>query len=193
MPYKNPDVRRAKAREYTAAYRARIKANKVIEPKVCLVCETDISHKAKTAKFCCRKHKTLFFDSQRDYAKEYAKNREKRQKQALAYYHADVEISRKKALKRQKQNLACFAANQAKRRAAKLERTPAWLSGEDLWFVNEIYKLSALRTKLTGVKWHVDHVIPLQGKNVSGLHVPTNLQVILACDNVGKHNRFEAA
>lgn len=193
MPHKDLEVRTAYAREYIAAYRARLKASKVVEPKFCLVCETDISHKIKTAKFCCRKHKTVFFDSKRNYAQEYAKNREKRRKQATKYYHANVEVSRKKALERQKQNLACFAANQAKRRAAKLQRTPAWLTSEDLWLVEEIYKLSALKTKLTGVKWHVDHVIPLQGKNVSGLHVPANLQVILGCDNVGKHNRFEAA
>jgi hypothetical protein len=193
MPYKDLETRRIKAREYAAAYRARVIADKVIEPKFCLVCEADISHKMKTAKFCCRKHKTLFFDSQRNYAQEYAKNRETRQKQALRYYHADVEASRKKLLARQKQNLALFAANQAKRRSAKLQRTPKWLSDEDFWLVNEIYTLSALRTKLTGAVWHVDHVYPLQGKKVSGLHVPTNLRVILGRDNVAKHNRFEAA
>jgi hypothetical protein len=52
------------------------------------------------------------------------------------------------------------------------------------------YKLAALLTKLTGQKWEVDHIIPLQGTNVSGLHVPSNLRAIRAFDNRSKYNRF---
>ena len=192
MPYKNAEIRKVKARAYTAAYRARVKENKVLQPRTCLVCETDISAKRQDAKFCCRQHKGMFSDANRNYAEEYARNRDKKRTLALKYYYADVEKSREKARDRQKQNLAIFAVNQAKRRAAKLQRTPSWLSSEDLWIIGEIYKLSALRTELTGVKWHVDHIVPLQGKNVSGLHVPLNLQVIPSQDNISKHNGFEA-
>jgi 5-methylcytosine-specific restriction endonuclease McrA len=48
-----------------------------------------------------------------------------------------------------------------------------------------------LLNKSTGVQWHVDHIIPLQGKNVSGLHVPENLQVIQGSLNIKKGNRFD--
>lgn len=193
MPYKDPEMRRSKARVYAANYRARlaeIKQTQPIELRVCGLCGTDISHKKKNAKFCCRKHKTTFSDAKRDYAALYAKNSEKRRYQALQYYYADIKKSRKNLLLRQKKNLAIFAANQAKRRVAKLKRTPNWLTDKDLWLIDEVYSLAALRTKLTGAKWHVDHIVPLQGKTVSGLHVPQNLQVILARDNIAKHNLF---
>ena len=72
-------------------------------------------------------------------------------------------------------------------------RTPKWLGIEELWLMKEAYKLAALRTKMFGFLWHVDHVIPLRGENVSGLHVPTNLQVIPAVENIRKKNSFVVA
>jgi hypothetical protein len=77
----------------------------------------------------------------------------------------------------------------AKRRCAELKRTPTWLTENDYWMIEQTYELSALRTKLFGFAWHVDHIIPLQGKYVSGLHVPTNLQVIPATENLRKANK----
>jgi hypothetical protein len=82
------------------------------------------------------------------------------------------------------------ASYQSKRRAALLQRTPKWLTEDDFWMIEEAYKLAALRTKMFGFPWHVDHVIPLQGCNVSGLHTPTNLQVISGAENVRKHNSW---
>ena len=77
------------------------------------------------------------------------------------------------------------------RQLAKLQRTPKWLTVDDNWMIEQAYELAELRTKMFGFAWHVDHVIPLQGKNVSGLHVPTNLQVIPAILNMAKNNRYE--
>jgi hypothetical protein len=76
-----------------------------------------------------------------------------------------------------------------RRQAAKLQRTPAWLTEDDIWVMREAYKLAKLRTEMFGFSWHVDHILPLQGKEVSGLHVPENLQVIPWLDNLKKHNR----
>lgn len=84
------------------------------------------------------------------------------------------------------------AAADAKRHASKMQRTPAWLTPDDLWMMEQAYELAALRTKIFGFAWHVDHVIPLQGKTVSGLHVPTNLQVISGAENVSKANKWVA-
>ena len=83
-------------------------------------------------------------------------------------------------------------AKSNRRRAEHLQRTPGWLSSEDEWLFGEIYELAAMRSKATGVKHHVDHIIPLKGRLVSGLHVPTNLQVIPARDNLRKHAKYAA-
>jgi hypothetical protein len=80
----------------------------------------------------------------------------------------------------------------AKRRAAKLQRTPKWLSVDDFWLMEQAYEVASLRSKATNIAWHVDHIFPLQGEFVSGLHVPTNLQVIPWFDNLSKANKFEA-
>ena len=71
------------------------------------------------------------------------------------------------------------------------QRTPIWLTEIDKERIQNEYKLAALQTKITGEPWHVDHVIPLQGKLVSGLHVPSNLRAIRGIDNISKKNKFE--
>lgn len=81
-------------------------------------------------------------------------------------------------------------AYKAKRRAAKLNRTPAWLRPVDFKYIQEIYTIAKRLTEKTGELYHVDHIIPLQGEIVSGLHVPTNLQVIKAADNLKKNNIY---
>lgn len=66
-------------------------------------------------------------------------------------------------------------------------RTPKWANK---FFIREIYDLAAKRTKATSIRWVVDHVIPLRGKHVCGLHVETNLQVIPQAVNASKGNSF---
>jgi hypothetical protein len=80
-----------------------------------------------------------------------------------------------------------YVAAARKREAEKLQRTPPWA---DLKKIEEFYALAARLTKETGIKHHVDHIYPLRGKTVSGLHVHTNLQVIPALDNLKKSNRI---
>jgi hypothetical protein len=82
-------------------------------------------------------------------------------------------------------------AKEVKRKTAKMNRTPPWLTEDDFWLIEQAYDLAAKRTQMFGFSWHVDHIIPLQGKIVSGLHVPLNLQVIPASINTSKQNKFE--
>lgn len=101
--------------------------------------------------------------------------------------HAGTKAARAKY---KAENPGKVRADTIKRRTAKMHRTPPWLTADDLWMIEQAYELAALRTKLFGFSWHVDHVLPLQGKKVSGLHVPNNLRVIPWLDNVSKSNKF---
>ena len=82
------------------------------------------------------------------------------------------------------------AATQAKRRAAKMQRTPPWLTEQDKLEIKGFYTEAKRLTEDTGIKHVVDHIVPLQGELVSGLHVPNNLQVLTETDNSKKHNDF---
>jgi len=73
---------------------------------------------------------------------------------------------------------------------ARGRRTPTWLTPDDYWMIEQAYELAAMRTEMLGFPWHVDHVVPLHGRVVSGLHVPHNLQVIPAVVNRSKSNKF---
>lgn len=101
--------------------------------------------------------------------------------------HPDKVTAERKAYKQA--NKGVVNANTRKRQAAKLQRTPGWLTEDDLWLMQQAYELAQIRTALFGFPWHVDHIFPLQGRRVSGLHVPTNLQVIPGTDNCKKSNR----
>lgn len=90
-----------------------------------------------------------------------------------------------------KNNRAKMTAKVRVRQIAKLQRTPGWLTSDEHWMMEQAYELAALRAKLFGFPWHVDHVIPLQGKRVSGFHTPYNLQVIPAKENLSKNNKFK--
>lgn len=95
-----------------------------------------------------------------------------------------VTISRKIA---DKKRGAYFAYYESKKRVVKLQRTPIW---SDLTKIRCIYLEREKISKETGIPHAVDHVIPLQGKNVSGLHVPENLQIITRSANSKKYNKF---
>ena len=78
-------------------------------------------------------------------------------------------------------------ANTAKRFAALMKRIPKYANLEK---IKEIYKEAERLTKSTGIQYQVDHIIPLQGKTVSGFHHENNLRIITAQENMSKGNRF---
>jgi hypothetical protein len=58
------------------------------------------------------------------------------------------------------------------------------------FITEELHKLRRLRNEATKMDWHVDHIIPVNGKTVCGLHVWNNLQLIPASQNFSKGNRL---
>ncbi len=79
------------------------------------------------------------------------------------------------------------AADVAARRAALATRMPPWVNKDDC---RVFYEMAARVSKCLGIQHHVDHIVPLRGKTVSGLHVPWNLRVIPAAENIRKSNHY---
>ena len=156
--------------------------------KLCPKCDTvknvddfsvDLSRKGGRQCYC-RLCQSSIYQDKREAAKEqrklrYLSVREQTKEQMRSYY---------------KEHKNEYLARNALRRASKLSATPPWLSEEDKEHIAEYYAVAQRRTKILNEVFHVDHIVPLQGKNVCGLHVPWNLQIISATENLRKSNQW---
>jgi hypothetical protein len=75
-----------------------------------------------------------------------------------------------------------------RRRAMAVLATPVW---RDKQKIQEVYRRREELNAMGGECYHVDHIIPIQGDYVCGLHVHNNLQVILASENISKNNKYK--
>ena len=73
----------------------------------------------------------------------------------------------------------------ARRKAAKLRATPSWADQDAIM---QIYAEAMRQQEETGIRKHVDHIVPLQSKIVCGLHVESNLQILDGAENESKRN-----
>jgi hypothetical protein len=158
--------------------------------KTCRVCLAqkafDFFHKDKTQK---DGYRTQCKSCVAEYMKKHhVLNRERIVAKAVAWVEKNRDRHNEKCNKWAKDNPHKVNARTARRYAAKTQATPSWLDAEHYWMITEAYNLAKLREKMLGGKWEVDHIVPLRGNVVSGLHVPWNLQVIPASQNRRKSN-----
>lgn len=131
-------------------------------------------------------------DLLKKYAKEhYETNKDTYIQRAKQWEKENHDRRREILSKSKKNNRAKHTADTAKYRADKDKRTPNWLTEFDLLRIKCLYQVAAMRTRESGEPWHVDHVIPLRGELVSGLHTPLNMRVIRGEENEKKNNRYE--
>ena len=81
-------------------------------------------------------------------------------------------------------NAELYRSRSAKRRARKREAMPSWLTPDHISQINAVYAEARRLEKETGITHHVDHIVPLAGKIVCGLHVPWNLRAIPGTENL---------
>lgn len=111
-----------------------------------------------------------------------SENSERYAERKNAWYERNKEIVFAQAKQFAKDNPDWKRSATAKRRAQKLNAIPPWANLKE---IRKFYKAA----KEQGLV--VDHIIPLQGKLVCGLHVETNLQLLTASENSKKHNSFQ--
>lgn len=118
------------------------------------------------------------------------------------YYENNKEVVKLRALSRspeditkyrktwKKANPELVLANDKHRRTKHKQATPKWLTQEHKTAIKQFYLDAMLVSKVTGVPYAVDHIVPLRGELVSGLHVPWNLAVITREENSKKSNKI---
>ena len=126
-----------------------------------------------------------------------ASNRQTQREYHLSYYHANKSKLKEQSLARgddhsarvrewRKKNPGMHRAQDARREASKIQATPKWLTKEDMRKMSMVYAEAAI-SGLT-----VDHIVPLRGKKVCGLHVPWNLGLLTNSENSQKSNSMPA-
>jgi hypothetical protein len=121
----------------------------------------------------------------------YQKNKEERLDCARKRYAENKEVIKARVKSYTKENRSKINAIKAKYRAARYNATPDWLTKEHLVEIEEFYTLAYELAWLNeGEILQVDHIVPLQGKTVCGLHVPWNLQILTKSNNISKFNKL---
>lgn len=157
--------------------------------RACLNCGADISHKRREATSCslpckgaiyrknnpeaCAARKQAWKDKNSDRVNAYAR----------AFYTKNPKTmaARRKAYNENNREIARSWSR--KYYARKRRATPPWLTSDHRRQLREYKEAARALTKWTGVKHHIDHIIPLKGEGVRGLNVPWNIQVISGKEN----------
>lgn len=115
---------------------------------------------------------------------------EKGRQQARDWVAANPEKHRENVNSWKSKNPGSVLESTRNRQARKINATPSWLTDEHRDQMRAVYAEAKKLSQDTGIKHHVDHIIPLRGKTVSGLHVPWNLQILQESANCAKGNQL---
>lgn len=103
------------------------------------------------------------------------------------YYQENKDHIRKQAKINAQKNAPAYNARTYAYRAAKMNATPYWANFDDIKMWYEVAEVLSR----SGVRFEVDHIVPIKGKLACGLHTHDNMQVLTKSENVRKLNRFE--
>lgn len=117
----------------------------------------------------------------------YEKNREAVIARAAARPHTEVRGYKEKYKER---NPELYKALTSVRKRRHRNATPPWITAEQKLLIRQMYLEAQRLTKLTGVRYVVDHIVPLINPEVCGLHVPWNLQIMTQEENLQKSNKL---
>lgn len=117
--------------------------------------------------------------------------REKNRQRSKRWRESNPEKAKEKVSLWISNNPEKVARVKARYRNNKIRSTPIWLTPEQLKSMESLYALCRRFEQLMPARYHVDHIVPLNGRNVCGLNVPWNLQVLEATSNIRKRNKFE--
>ena len=170
--------------------------------KICSCCKLELSidnynklscAKDKLQKYCraCQSNKNKQW---------HLSNKEKRAAYREVYVAATVEHRKKTKRKWDEANyehrrryrkarLPYYTERARMRSALKSKATPPWLTQEHILEIRQLYWLADDLFTISGQSYHVDHIVPLKGKDVCGLHVPWNLQILPSDLNLSKSNK----
>ena len=148
-----------------------------------------------SCKDCCREYAKLWWaesgGENGHWRKYYQENKERILDKQKQWRSENPDKSRRATREWANRNRDAIAERRSRRRATHKNATPSWLTEEQRKQIKDIYSHCFEMEKLTGVKHHVDHIHPLTHPLLCGLHVPWNLQVITAQENLSKGNRLQ--
>lgn len=139
------------------------------------------AYKAKSALWRKENFEQYLESSTRYFAREDVKERMRRT--TREWTAANPERKREMDLGFKTKNPAKVTSYKARYRASRKQATPPWLTDDQDREIQAVYEEARRLTEETGIPHEVDHIVPLAGKIVSGLHVPWNLRAIPRVEN----------
>jgi hypothetical protein len=145
-------------------------------------------HRSNRGKLYYKKNQDAIKKKSSDYFKA---NRELQILKRRRHYSDNKPAYKAANTRWRRSNLARYNFLAAKHRKAVKRATPEWLTDAHWQEIDDIYHLAKEMAWLNeGTPFHVDHIVPLQGEVVCGLHVPWNLQLLSPTNNMRKNNKF---